>query len=297
MPTLDQVIDAPSVPEPPSVSLLTTARPVRNPPDHWQAGLRWKPARCDVVDEPFWWECHEGAGQAAATFYPNGKALTAPDAFNEYRPWTAWTGDRCRAGSPDQAAEVRRVATETLDACLSKILERELWSGVVAVGAGFPNDYLTKAAGLTATAGGPHGHVTALAELEQAIADGQCGPGMIHAQPRLVTLWSRNGLVYATPSGRQLRTAQGNLVVPGQGYDGSGTGLALGTIDESWAYATPMVHTILGDTFVVPDADRLDHAVERSQNTVEWRAEKDVALLFDTCFRHGIRVDHDVELS
>jgi hypothetical protein len=61
-----------------------------------------------------------------------------------------------------------------------------------------------------------------LAALDQSIADADGGIGMVHATPFLVQLWSSLFFINFDSASKMLYTVNGNLIVPGYGYPGTG---------------------------------------------------------------------------
>lgn len=277
---------------PPRVSLLTSVDVIPAGDERWANGMQWAPEACAPPDDPYWWVCPEGEGGAAPDYT---KVIPPPESVLEYRPYDVWVGFRC-GNQAVRSGEYQQLATRAIDAFQSSLIERELWAGAVAQAAGFPNDYLTNSpTSLNSDAATPF--VRALGELEQALAECQPGQtGVVHAQPRLVTLWLSEGLVVPEPNGRRLRTALGTIVVPGAGYDGSGTSLpAGGTVAASYAYGTGMVRVWLGDQVVI-GGEGGDYEMETSTNTVAVRVERAVAATWDECCQVAIQVDHTKDL-
>ncbi len=125
------------------------------------------------------------------------------------------------------------------------------------------------------------GYVTGLAEMEQALAESNCsGRRIIHAQPRVVTLWKLNGLVDVAPDRTHLLTALGTVVVAGTGYPGTSPTGAAATYSHSWIYGTGTVRVFLGDT-TVNQTDAT--SVVKATNDSELRAERPVLTIFDPC--------------
>lgn len=293
---------------PPRVSLLTSVDVTTETDEaHWANGLQFLPDACDVPTgvTPYWWACPEGAGTAPA----HTKDTPAPESTVLYRPYDIWVGFRCGAQSVRNNDYLQR-ANRAMEAFQSFLIEQELQLGAVARAAGFPNDYLENSP-TTLNGGANTPYVTALAELEQALAT--CNPGqigVIHAQPRTVTLWLQNGLVVPEANGRRLRTALGTIVVPGSGYDGGGPTiaaetLATGGVASSYAYGTGMVRVWLGPVRrpSISDLDDMSgsqglHAaeVDRSVNTVNVRVERTVAAVWDECCQVAVRVNHTAAL-
>lgn len=289
---------------PPRISLLTSAIVDESSrgAQEWLNGLELAPEACTGPENPYWWECPGESGQTPEQVYgSNGKLIPNPPAIVRFRPFTVWTGFRCSTAqfrSNDYEGRAKRA----LEAFQSTFIEEELWTGArVAVPANLPNDYFQNSP-TALNSGSATPYVTALAELEQALAECNPGqPGMIHAQPRLVTLWLQNGLVAAEPNGRRLRTTFGTIVVPGSGYPGSGAGLAAGTVAESYAYGTGMIRVWLGPVSNVSAQETSsgdnnvplgDSDVVRATNDVRVRVEREAAALWDECCQVSVRVDH-----
>lgn len=292
---------------PPRISLITSALVEEsNSVGEWLNGLTFAPEACDGPVNPYWWECANTAsgGQSPEQVYGvNGKLIPNPPAIVRFRPFTVWTGFRCTTGQ-FRSNEYKPRARRALEAFQSTFIEEELWTGArVATPARFPNDFFQNSP--TALNGGSDTpYVTALAELEQGLAECNPGqPGMIHAQPRVVTKWIQNGLIVPESSGRRLRTLLGTIVVPGQGYPGSGTALAGGgTAVSSYAYGTGLIRLWLGPVVDVEageassadnNAPLGDSDVIRDQNDVRVRVEREVAALWDECCQLSVRVKLD----
>lgn len=279
---------------PPRVSLLSSAQIVPNSETdvRWTQGIRWSPEECLPETDSLWWACVEEGGDAPDFEKETG----AGQLIEEYQPFVAWAGDACSPFGWNERDYQGRARRKLL-ANESRIIEAELWTGARAATAGYPNRFLADAGRVTQLESGVRTpHASALAELESALAECGGGDHMIHAMPRLVSLWSRNGMVTPSPDGRVLRTALGTVVVPGAGYNGSGPGgsPAEGDRDDSWAYGTGMVRVWRGPVVVLPGD--FASAVDRETNLVTFRAERFVAATWDQCCHVGIRVNHCVEL-
>lgn len=273
-------------------------------PDHWRNGIEFQPESCTLeldLDEadandqdwPYWWECVEGAGTLPTAEAPGGiKTVNAGRDRVRTVPWTYWVGFRCSSldvRTDARRAEVTARINRKLAACRSATVERELWTGQVAALAGFPNPYL--ASDDVDNVPGSFGYVTALAELEQRLAEKVCvGTRMIHAQPRVVTAWASDGLVAWNPATTRLETAVGSVVVPGDGYTGSAPDGGIdGRYNRSHVYGTGPVRVIVGSEVKHSLEDIT--AVTPSVNDVVVRAEQDVAIVFDPCAQVGVEVN------
>lgn len=299
MPDAALLVDVEAIPAaPPLVSLLSSVGST-DVDRAAAAGVVWLPEGCSPPEHPYWWDCPEADGDTAVTTYTT-KTPSEPGTKRKVRGFTIWTGIRISAGD-FQGIDVDARARRALAAFQSQLIEHELWEGEVAQAANFPNDYLLNTP--TIVGGGLLGYVRALAELEQAIADNEPGNGVIHAQPRTVTLWREADLVHPIASGRRLVTDQGNIVVPGSGYTGRGpnTGGSAGGVAESYAYATGPVRVLLGPVSRPSQSDGdsdnnangiRDSEVLRTVNDVTVRIERDVVVGWDGCTKHGVRVNH-----
>lgn len=246
----------------------------------WTTGLAWMPEACGIGGTH--WICPPGGGSAApAKTVDQAKVLGAVT----YKPVTIWTGDQCTLVGKG-VDELRARAERQLAACESKFIEKELSAGTAALARNEPNAYLAMN-GTVSVVGQHMGIVLALAELEQALAECSCGGvGMIHAQPRVVTHWVNERLVHR--EGTTLVTELGTVVVSGSGYNGASPTGTASTETLSWAYATGMVTVLRGEITVLP-ANVGDGLT--STNQITYRAEREVAAVFDPCCHLGVSVD------
>lgn len=205
------------------------------------------------------------------------------------------------------AQEMYQRAVRRLAGTRSYLLEREFWTGTAAIANSWSNQYLTKAGsgGISRMIenGSVLGTTTALAELEQAIADGTTwGVGMIHAMPRTVAYWSENGLVTATTRPGLFTTLLGTIVVAGRGYPGTGpgggsahfgadSGIATTSGQYAWAYATSQVFVRLGPVQTATEEDY--EAVDPAANYRRVRARQDAVASWDGCVHAAAFIDHN----
>lgn len=290
---------------PPPISLLTVPGVVvaenekqtmgllgTNGAQRWLNGISVEPEACSVsldldtaeADFPYWWTCPPGDGTDAATATDDLGGVKAigdnPDAVLA-EPYTAWVGFTCRPVSDARRqAEIDARIRRKLAACLPAIVEHELWTGQVAQLMGTDTPYLADPA--TATdVGGYFGFVTALAEVEQALADCSCsGRHIIHAQRRVVSAWRMHNLVSLAPTRDHLLTEMGTIVVAGNGYPGTSPQGSDPSYSNSWVYGTGMVRVFLGGV----DVATTDlSTVDRSTNVAELRAEQPALAVFSPC--------------
>lgn len=197
------------------------------------------------------------------------------------------------------AANYEERARRRLEAIQSKLLEWEFWTGEVAQLDGLdPAIYQWLAQSRVNAAAGPpaipaHGTVDitpgggavdpkhALGLLEQALGEEGIGSGFIHMTRQMGILmpdrWSDGPLI----------TWPDSVVVPGAGYPGTGPNGATPAAGESWVYATDLCDVRLGPVSVFPDS--LDEALDRSKNTVSFRAERFAVVTWDGYAHYAVR--------
>jgi hypothetical protein len=169
-------------------------------------------------------------------------------------------------------------ASAVLEATLSPAVEQALVAGI----AGSANPYFGDASLTLLATGAAVAPYVALGYLEDAIGDTGRG-GLIHATPSVVVQWG-DGL----EDGTYPVTLNGTRVVSGAGYIGAdpatGDTAAAG---QAWAFATGPVEVRLGPPVMTDLAESLD----RSDNTVTFRAERYVLATWDTALQVGVLVD------
>ena len=138
--------------------------------------------------------------------------------------------------------------------------------------------------------------------LEQSIAFRDAGMGIIHCTPYVFQAWAtRGGIPFrydgATPmTSSHIWTPNGNLVVPGYGYDGSGPADAPAIDDpqwqtEQWAYATDMVFLLRGEVQREPNSlEDMAPAIQQF-NDIPWRAIRPWAIYSNGGLRSAVLVD------
>jgi len=180
--------------------------------------------------------------------------------------------------APEEFAQRAEV---TLNAVLSFGIEQALAQGVVGSTNPFFGD-----TNLTQLGGGAVSAQAGLNYLENAI--GQTGRGgMIHATPGTVSAWN---FVNLLTEGEVLRTANGTPVVSGGGYintDPSGLTGSDPSVGQEWAFATGPVRVFLADG---PSLEVSEY-VDRSDNTVIYRAERYFLAEWDTSLQVGTLID------
>ena len=125
--------------------------------------------------------------------------------------------------------------------------------------------------------------VTGFAFLEEAI--GTTGrQGMIHATPAVIAAAQATQFDGAN----SLVTANGTPVVSGMGYQGVDTPF-LGTpaAGQDWIFATGPVQVYMAPVFITDMRETLD----RSDNSLIFRAERYVLAIWDTALQSAVLVD------
>lgn len=222
---------------------------------------------------PFDWEpCSEGTYRTKE----EGSDISVPrfDAVGIYFPLSCSS-----LGMGDFNAWASRVEA-ALEATLSYGVEKALAQGVI----GSTNPAFSDT-NLVELAGAPVAPKIGLRYLDNAIAELTGRDGMIHAGPAIIDAWGEgNGL----RDNDHLATPAGTRVVSGAGYldiDPASKAQATGTID--WAFATGPIEVRVKDGVNITE----DESLDRSDNTVVYRAEKFVLATWDTALQVGVRID------
>lgn len=218
--------------------------------------------------------------------------------LGSYKPFAVQTELECSTmGGYNRDWE--RLALDALEACTSKGVEHEFWTGALAQEAidngdtEYPNRYLNNgdAVDLTPTPGTAIKPRFALALLEGALARAGCGTrGYIHAPVSVASV------LPVKDDGGILRTTMGNYVIAGTGYPGTGTGVDDPVIgSEMWIYATGPVMVRLGESQVAGNDPR--EFVNRATNTITLTAERPASVIWDGCAHFGVLVDLSLDYA
>jgi hypothetical protein len=130
-----------------------------------------------------------------------------------------------------------------------------------------------------------------IAYLESAIAETH-RQGTIHMPSSVASaLSSRDGGNALHAEGGKLYTINGTLVIPDFGYTGAAPeGQTAVSGSETWIYATGPVETLrTAQPIVIPED--ISQALDRLNNTVEYRAERYYIPFWDTALQAGVLVD------
>jgi hypothetical protein len=129
-----------------------------------------------------------------------------------------------------------------------------------------------------------------LALLEEAIAETH-RQGVIHMPVGVASaLSSRDGGNGLRIVNGKVYTVNGTLVIPDFGYTGNAPDGQSASGTERWCYATGPVETLrTAQPIIVPE--ELSQALDRLNNTVEYRAERYYIPFWDTALQVGVNID------
>lgn len=138
--------------------------------------------------------------------------------------------------------------------------------------------------------------VEALAELEEQIGGTKKG-GLIHAPPAVVTYWARYRCIQEPTKQGDLYTLAGTPVVCGYGYinavpDGSNFGNLSNRQD--WAFATGPVK-IWREPGILLYPGSYREALNRSNNSLTYRAERPYVICWDGTLQTGVLIDRSID--
>lgn len=141
--------------------------------------------------------------------------------------------------------------------------------------------------------------IQALAYANEIIARSGIGQGMIHVSAFFAEVASALGYTFKTDSRGRLVTLNGNIVVPGNGYDGVGPDGTGGSADDGandsghtheWIYVSDMPIIWRPPTVNVFPAS-LREATNRAQNEVTFRAERPYIIEWSALLQAAIKVN------
>ncbi len=185
--------------------------------------------------------------------------------------------------SNERAAELNERISLVLDATVSAGVEKALFEGVSGSSNPFFGD--GDVDDLTPTPGTAVSPGEALSILENAIGT-QCRMGMIGATP--ATIAALQAFPVGAESDRRLITANGTPVYSADGFiDAGTTALAATTGTEDWMVAHGPVNVYMGPTVV----QNVRSSLDRSDNTLVFRAERYVLSVWDTALQAAVLVD------
>lgn len=278
--------------EPVLNGLLQVAVPPAAIPDRWESGFVLKAPSCGGSFA--WNPCTPHNDEIFDRTKPSQE--DDPDEV-VYQPFEVISTITCSSFGFEAANYVENVR-RLHEASVGSAIEREFLLGEAIHSnphlnsLAFDDDHVLNPSGV-----GPGGVVTgvsprdALILLSNALAG--ClndERGFIHASPGLVTAWWALGDVTPNDDGKLITASRGDYVIAGSGYDGSAPHGAAPVLEgQEWAYATGPVHVLISEPTVIPET--LAEALDRSTNTVEFRAESVAAVYHDGCCQFGVLVD------
>jgi hypothetical protein len=264
------IVDGP-LPVPPPHRLIDVATRIQDGGDpHWRNGATV-------------WAYNCGTPSGIAPCLTGTFALKAEGVDNllpEFGAFTAYFPISCTARSiGDEQAFIDRLVS-IFRAVESFPVEQQLASGTSQP----LNPFLTDA-NVDVVTGGATDAACALALLEDAIGE-TARAGLIHVTPAIATALAAAYLI-ETRSNR-LWTARGTEVVVGDGYIGASPGAAPAD-GTGYMFATGPVNYYSGEVVLVPGT--IKEALDRSDNTVTFLAERDYLVYWDTCLQAAALVD------
>lgn len=275
------ILDGP-LPTPPSFSLLTVAQLPPAVEANGDLASRWLNGVA-VYTYP----SSTGSGWdtcVSSTLAPTKDAGDGPDDFPVFGSFTGFLPVTCSAFALTWDEFVRR-ANVVMDATDANRLERQLSMAEFKT----DNPALKDATDLLNT-GAATKTVESLALLEDAIGDTGRG-GVIHATPATVIAWMSWNLLVQQQG--QLRTLGGTPVIRGTGYIGAHpTSKGAPGATQAWAWATGPVVYQRGGVITTPST--LAEALDRTDNTVVYRAERDLLVAWDTVLNAAVLVDRSL---
>lgn len=264
-------------------SLLASITPEGD--DRWQAGVTWV-AEPDDGQVYSWAPCTQDPDLLPGV--PDPGDDVCPDVGLAF-PVTL-TGIETGGSLANQYLDWQARAERKLLQGTSLAMERELWTGAAASAMGFTDNPYLASAGfnfLALTAAGDDskrfGLVVGLATLQKEAMAIHGDPVILHASPRLVSMWDGGGHVYQ--DGTRLRDRFGNLIIAGAGYPGTGPGVDDSPVGFEWAYATAGV-----SAWYSPDPISFESLNRRTNRMVAY-AQRDALAIFDDVVHVGIRID------
>lgn len=207
-----------------------------------------------------------------------------------FAAFTAYLPETCTSSRIVSQAYFTARAQLAFAAVESAIYENVLAEGGALNGSGQP--YLGDS-NMTVLGGGAVSPEEGLALLEDAIGSTH-RQGMIHATPATVTAWTFTGPAI-DKEGAVLKTRVGTSVVSGDGYigvkpDDHNAGLSA---TQAWAFASGPVQ-VRREAQIRIYPDQLKQALDRSENIVTYRAERDALVTWDTALQVGVLVDRSI---
>jgi hypothetical protein len=269
-------IDGPA-PQAPKYGLLAVAYEVPSEDERWANGVDVWPYPPDQA------QGHDPCNGGSLAEKAIGGVASKPT----FAAFTAYLAATCNARGIATNDEFRQRAVAAFAAVEGAAVERQFASGAYMTLNPYLTDLnLTLPLGTVATS-----PVNALAVLENQIGATDRA-GVIHADPATVTAWASDHLI--EPSGTvQYTVGHGTPVAVGDGYIGAHPlGHGEPSACQGWAFATgPVQIRRSNDVIVYGD---LAANLDRVNNVVTFRAERNVVVYWDQILQAGVLVDRGV---
>ena len=276
-----QLIDLPTVFTPLPGGLWDSVQSPGPDDVHWQNGVTWV-ERCPTGDTTYD-ECLSVTGTGA----PPAPPAKTPNVTQETRgatPFTVIAEFQC---TPVGIGEAQSIAQDALARVEQHQLENAFWTGQAAdQTVVFPHlggdsevvdgDVVLQPVASPVVTGADV--ATALGELEQALANCYKGQGLIHVPRNALPTLAAWKLAHRDDQGR-LVTPNGNLIVAGGGYPGTGPDGSTPADGTTWIYATGAAWGYRSNVYFTQVRDSLN----RASNTLHLQAERTYLIGFECC--------------
>lgn len=280
------VVNGPAL-QPAPHSLVASVPDITPSDNRWEMGFAWTPELCASMSA---WDSCDGGSFAVSGSADMAKSDAVSLDMVEYRPFTLELAVTCSSTGYDTLDFPGR-ARRAAEAATSPALEAEFWSGSLNQ----TNPHLASNGGLAPTTatvlngGTATEPACAIGFLNEALGDcGVGGRGVIHMPQRAAAVMS----LLLTEEGQRLVTkVRRSVVVAGSGYPGTSRTGGSPSAGQQWVYATGPVGVMLGPVEVL--SDNISEVLARRTNTLEYRAERTAAAIFDPCCLFAILVDID----
>jgi len=275
-----QLIDLPAVFTPLPYGLWDSIQTPSPDSVHWQQGVTWI-ERCPTGDTTYD-ECLSVTGTGAPP-EPPAKTPNVDQEFRGATPVTVIAEFQC---TPVGLGEAQSVAQDALARIEQHQLETAFWTGPAADQAVvFPHraadtevldgDVVLQSVASPVVTGADV--AAALGALEQELADCYKGQGLIHVPRTALPTLAAWKLV--REDGGRLVTPNGNLIVAGGGYTGTGPDGATPADGTTWIYATGAAFGYRSNVYFTQVRDSLN----RATNTLRMQAERTYLIGFECC--------------
>lgn len=282
-----QIVDGPDFVALPNFLWDYAQHPVPGGP-HWQQGVTWT-EQCGsgstVYDECLAVTGTGGTPAAQAALSGNvtqtNRGATAFTVYTEFDCSPVGLDLQVNAAEQallrSEAYQVSRAFWTGAAGASSTTAQTTVWPHLAAsTTLDDPSSIRLQTAATALVTGGDDAAV-ALGQLESALASCYGGEGAVHIPYLALPTFTARGLVGLADG--KLRTASGNLVIPGSGYSGSapaGTAPAAGT---SWVYGTGAVFGYRSEVNV----REMPGIFDRAENTVRMIASRTYLFGWECC--------------